>query len=115
MVDAIAAEPVGKPDTRLRGVKSCYSMALVNAIGFDYSAASPACQETAEILPRALEGCSGFLALACVASLAEITADIGSALRSLAKRQNPQQRDLSEYFNSFVAPTVTASGFNSAD
>src|SRR5205809_621083 len=39
------------------------------------------------------------LALAFVARLAEIAADIGTALR-LGQRQNPQQRDRSQYFNS---------------
>jgi hypothetical protein len=43
------------------------------------------------------------LALACVARLAEIAADIGTALRALANAQNPQQRGLLQYFNRLPA------------
>src|SRR5438105_4424711 len=43
------------------------------------------------------------LALAGVARLAEIPADIGTVLRRLGQRQNPQQRGPLQYFNSLLA------------
>ena len=53
------------------------------------------------------------LALACVARLAEIAADIGYASPArtagrLGQRQNPQQRDPLQYFNSLLDHILTA-------
>src|SRR6266436_5988563 len=46
------------------------------------------------------------LALACVARLGKITADIDTALRALANTTIQQQRDPSQYFNSLLSAAI---------